>query len=244
MGIWGDVWGGIKSFGGWVLNGFIGSFSQLILILQTIIAFGLSAADFILTLLGIELPKKIRVAFVILLDETGKPLVSPSAVEPTVQEAKRVLGKLHVSIVSATSPMISTATTIPPADALETGCGASLWVDEFNGNNDYFRENSIRNLGSYIGYAGPVTVFIIRNVADKGGCSLGFLADWVVVDTAGLGQSNRRVPVHEIAHACNLVGHLLLVQHSDNLMLRDDHGDNLGRWQRAVFRSSRHVTFF
>jgi hypothetical protein len=85
----------------------------------------------------------------------------------------------------------------------------------------------------------PVTVFVVRDVLGKAGCSLGPLVDYVTVDMGALKSRTRRVLVHELGHACGL-------PHSGaagNLMLPRRMGERLQPWQVAVLRTSRHVSY-
>ena len=93
--------------------------------------------------------------------------------------------------------------------------------------------------GSVTGSGGPITVFVVRDVLGKAGCSLGPLVDHVTVDMTALTGRRLRVLAHELGHACGL-------PHSsadENLMLPKGMGDRLQPWQIAIFRSSRHVTY-
>jgi hypothetical protein len=88
------------------------------------------------------------------------------------------------------------------------------------------------------GYGAPVTVFIVRSISTRNGCSLGVLTDYVTVEAKTL-KRTRRLLIHEIAHACGL-------WHSRdemNLMMPKEPGEQLAGWQAATLRSSRHVTY-
>lgn len=58
---------------------------------------------------------------------------------------------------------------------------------------------------------------------------------------SGAREPRPSTPAHEIGHACFLVFHR---KRKANLMYRSraERGFDLTRWQKAVFRSSRHVT--
>jgi len=84
-----------------------------------------------------------------------------------------------------------------------------------------------------------VTVFIVRNISNKGGCSLGPLADYVTLEAGMLNRARHRLLAHEVAHACGL-------WHSKvkaNLMFPRGPGATLTRWQAAILRGSRHVAY-
>jgi hypothetical protein len=111
-----------------------------------------------------------------------------------------------------------------------------------------------------IGYGAPIVAFTTRRFEDGAvGCSLGPLTDWVTVEfqdsegelapalltsTVRLGRVSTLA--HEIAHACNLIWH---GSSSNRLMtpLKSTPAGTricrLTRWEKAVFRASRHVTY-
>jgi hypothetical protein len=110
-----------------------------------------------------------------------------------------------------------------------------------------------------ISYGAPVVAFTVRDFeGSTTGCSLGPLTDWIVVQFKDSNtnlidpmQLTSQVPLgdistlaHEIGHACNLVWH---DSDADRLMtqLKTAGGARtcrLSRWEKAMFRASRHVT--
>jgi hypothetical protein len=104
----------------------------------------------------------------------------------------------------------------------------------------FFRSlRATTTLGSLTGYGAPLTVFVVRSISTHNGCSLGVAADYVTVDAKTL-RHGRRVLAHEVAHACGL-------WHSrrpNNLMIPVGPGEELAKWQAAILRTSRHVTYF
>jgi hypothetical protein len=68
---------------------------------------------------------------------------------------------------------------------------------------------------------------------------LGALTDYVTLDPVG--AKNVSTLAHEIAHACGLWHQ----QAKSNLMWRTfSRGDEIKWWQKNIFRSSRHITYW
>jgi hypothetical protein len=214
---------------------------QVVSIVKEAVNRVVGVVDFIGSLIGIRLRKKLRLRIVILRDETGQPLVTEKELEPSLSEARRVYDKeVQTKILAAGGKLIVTLDEVAPAEALDVGCGTRAWGEDFGEAGDFFSRHSANNVGGFlIGYAAPVTVFIVHDVAGEGGCSLGPIVNYVTVDLGGLRGSTMRVLAHEVAHACGL-------WHSksqDNLMFPNAPGEKLKGWQEAILRNSRHVTF-
>jgi hypothetical protein len=190
------------------------------------------------SLAGTRRPKKLRVNVAILRDERGRPVATPADVEPALEEARRVLREqLAIDLVPAGGSPIRTLEPPSPPAALDSPCARGSYRADFGPGGAFFRRFAVP--GPATGSGAPITVFVIRDVIGKAGCSLGPLVDYVTVDMTGLTGKTRRVLVHELGHACGL-------PHSraaGNLMLPRRMGDRLQPWQVAVFRSSRHVTY-
>jgi len=228
--------------------------------------------DFVLTLLGIMLPKSMRVGIVVLRHAQGKGLLAdpdlPSAdFADQLQKLQSALDVMIQGLKNQVNVELQTADgmssddvrdfyrVLPfpaPTYALDVKCGAGLWGQDFGQTGQYFRRHSSANRPFY---GSPVTIFVVQDVADKVGCSLGPLTDWVVVEKAGFNRytgpsdgvtTRPTTPMHEVGHACGL-WHRGPQSWSKtpraNLMISSvPRGIQMSRLQRAVFRNSRHVT--
>lgn len=187
---------------------------------------------------GSRRPKKLRVRVVILRDEQGKPVAQPEDVEPSLAEARRLLrAGPAIELLPSTEPQVRTLEVPAPPEALDSPCAQGSYKADFGDGGAFFRRH--RERGGVTGSGAPITVFVVRDVLGKAGCSLGPLVDYVTVDMTALRGRRLRVLAHELGHACGLA-------HSsaaENLMLPNRMGDRLQPWQIAVFRSSRHVTY-
>ena len=190
------------------------------------------------SLAGRRRPKKLRIRVVILRDEQGNPVATAEDVEPGLVEARRVLREiLAIDLLPAAEPLVRTLEVPAPPSALDSPCAEGSWRADFGDGGAFFRRHVER--GTATGSGGPITVFVVRDVLGKAGCSLGPLVDHVTIDKTALEGKRLRVLAHELGHACGL-------PHSsaaENLMLPKRMGDRLQPWQIAVFRSSRHVTY-
>jgi hypothetical protein len=190
------------------------------------------------SLAGSQRPKKLRIRVVILRDEEGRPVATPENVEASLAEARRVLHeRLAIDLLAAAEPLVRTLEGPAPPTALDSPCAEGSHRADFGEGGAFFRRHV--EPGGVTGSGGPITVFVVRDVLGKTGCSLGPLVDHVTVDMSALTGTRLRVLAHELGHACGL-------PHSgaaENLMLPKAMGDRLQPWQIAAFRSSRHVTY-
>jgi Matrixin len=194
------------------------------------------------TLAGARRTKRLRVAVAILRDENGVPVATEAQVRSALDEARRVLRtSAAIELIPARDTLVSTLEDRAPPAALDAACAQGSWQADFRQGGGFFRDHAVRDGPAALvtGSGAPITVFVVRNVVGRAGCSLGPLTDYVTIDGGALEERLLRVLAHELGHACGL-------PHSgeeDNLMYARVPGERLASWQAAIFRSSRHVTY-
>ena len=209
-----------------------------------------------LNALGVLPMKKLRLRVIVLAKSDGQPVVGTAvrSAEELVKDAVAVANDLFrreakFKIVSAGAKMVTVDTKPAPAAALEVRCDTGALKDDLGEAGFYFRKRMARNaVGAVLGAGAPVTAFIVADVLNKAGCSLGPLTDYVTVDAGGIGDGSSRTLAHELGHALGLphtggAGSALSGNSGSNLMTSSGHGTNLNKRQVITVRNSRHVTF-
>lgn len=217
-----------------------GTVAQSLNVLKETVQRTLALPDLLVYMAGIKPYKTLRVRVVVLRDEAGQALATAEEVIPSLDEAKQIFAEqAHVRLLPAGQVVVTIDGPAPKA-ALDVHCNDGAWQEDFGEAGTYFRRHAPSKNGvQKAGYGAPVTVFIVRDISDKGGCSLGPLADYVTLEARMLGRARHRLLAHEVGHACGL-------WHSKvkaNLMFPRGPGVALTRWQAAILRGSRHVTF-
>ncbi|HSD87877.1 MAG TPA: hypothetical protein VLB44_10200 [Kofleriaceae bacterium] len=190
-------------------------------------------------------PKKLRIQILILSSAPGKPVVDPAnpALQAMIAYATKVFkDRLNVKLHPYSDTFIQVIDEPAPHYALITHCVAgagALTIDEAGDAGEYFAQHLAGWNAIPISITVPVTVFIVENIIDRAGCSLGPLTDYIVLRANGIKDAS--LMAHELGHACNLVWHSDSVS---NLMWPGNtRGDLLNWFQRNLFRSSRHVRY-
>ncbi len=221
-----------------------GTVAQSLNVLRETAKRALALPDLVGHMAGIQPYKTLRVRVVILRDEAGRPLAQMEEVTPSLDEAQRIFSEgAHVRLLPAGRPVVIAPGPAPEA-ALDVHCDDGAWQEDFGATGEYFRQlatpaKTPANGRQRAAYGRLVTVFIVRNISNKGGCSLGPLADYVTLEADMLNRARYRLLAHEVGHACGL-------WHSKvkaNLMFPKGPGAALTRWQAAILRTSRHVTY-
>lgn len=226
--------------------------------LTTFIHFLVGLVEFGLWKLNFRPRKKFRVGFIILTDVDSKSLVESEKVLPAVEKAQQIYEQANITILpSFPKPKkLSETGELPEKDQwvrtmskpaakriLEVDCNLKAFFQDF-GMSGYnyqtlilanFFETGLRRI---TGYGSPVTVIVVKEIRGFAGCSIGWLSDYVTVESRHLFTT-----AHELGHACNLFHR----EDEDNLMHpRSGRQEviNLTDWQIAMIRASRHVTLF
>ena len=178
--------------------------------------------------------KKIRVKIFILPDPEGNAVVSSTELHASIDYAKRIFRKhFNVTLLAHDKGSFTEVlSTIPPTEVLYTKGGPAALKEEFKIAGSFFGSN-------LSGFIYPVTIFVVINIKGASGCSLGPISDYVTLDPLGARQSSTMA--HELAHACGLWH----VNEKANLLYRyNKRGDEVRWWQKNIFRSSRHATYW
>jgi hypothetical protein len=190
--------------------------------------------------LGIDIEKKYRIC-IIILSKQGKPLTTAAALQPTIQAAQAVW-KSAANVKLIVEDIHTVIKTDERDRNLKVDCDFGAWTDDIflTGSNFELYANTYCFYGTgrrLIGWASPVVVFVVEEIVNKLGCSLGIFTDYVTIEAG-----NPKCLAHELGHA---VYFYLPQHHSDpnNLMHSSCNGTQLKEWQKILMRDSRHITY-
>jgi len=225
----------------------------------TLLHFIVGLVEMILWQLGFRPQKKFRIGFLILDDEDGEPLTTAEKVLVGVTKAQAIFAKAHIQIVPAFPPpkrlaegaseaseALRWSRVCPPNGAHHlrlVGCNFDAIKQDIGLPGTYFQYHTISSFFDsgfrrLTGYGAPVTVFVVKDLSGFGGCSLGWLSDYVTVK-----HSSQRATAHELGHACNLFH-----RHDRENLMHPNSGSlddvQMTPWQIAMLRASRHATLF
>jgi hypothetical protein len=179
--------------------------------------------------------KKLRVRIFILQDSQANPVVSPSDLDNAIEYAKRSFKKnfnTRLLPYKSGQKIAEVLQKKAPQEVLYTKGSIGALGEEFTITGSFFASNLS---GSFY----PITAFVVLDIDHASGCSLGPLTDYVTLDPVG--AKNASTLAHEIAHGCGLWH----VRSKSNLLWRTfSRGDQVKWWQKNIFRSSRHVTYW
>lgn len=228
-------------------------------IASTIVWGVIGLLDLILSLIGVRPEKKLRVCTLLLKDRDGNLVANTADAVVQLQNTIDIFfQQANVRVIrsapfqydsgfagkeTAKSNWVKVNTGKSKSDILDVECNIKaafedLWV--IGMKIDFFAITKFfyGNLRRLIGYGDPVFILIVKELGGSTiGCSLGPLTDYVTIEGRNLGCI-----AHELGHACNL-------WHSsktNNLMLGSysSSSNKLSKWQIAMIRNCRHVTYF
>jgi hypothetical protein len=191
--------------------------------------------------------KNIRIQVFILRDEAKQPLADPADLDYAIDNAKAIFDKgFNVRLKFYGSPGVQTLSDIPPAAALDTYCSGAGYLYALGAAGGYFEDNLAGWVFIPISLKFPVSVFVIRSIDGKIGCSHA-ITDYLTLaatnpdNPTDTGLTDRTTLAHELGHACTL-------SHRDDrnnlLYANASRGTSTTWWQRRVARISRHCTFW
>ena len=186
-------------------------------------------------------PKKLRLHIFILADRNG-PIVNPSDLTQSLEYAKQTFkDRFNVKLVPYGENMVEIIKKPAPDAALTPDCGVGALNNEFLGEAGEYYASQLAGWNALpISLTFPITAFVVRDVHNKVGCSLGPLTDYLTLDIGGV--ASKSTLAHEMGHVCNL-------WHScskTNLMWKKaaDRGNGAKGFQKNLLRSSRHVQYW
>jgi hypothetical protein len=179
--------------------------------------------------------KKLRIKIFILQSPSPDLAVSPGDLDAAIEYAKRSFKKnFNTRLLPAKTgqPFVEVLQKKAPYEVLYTKGSIGALTEDFTVTGSFFASNLS---GSFY----PVTAFVVLDIDHAAGCSLGPLTDYVTLDPDG--AKNASTLAHEIAHACGLWH----IRSKSNLLWRTfSRGEEVKWWQKNIFRSSRHVTYW
>jgi hypothetical protein len=192
--------------------------------------------------------KKMRIQVFILRDAKDTGLVPEQALDAAISTAKQIfLDRFKVEIRAYGKPIVQTLPDVAPAAALDVHCDTGGFEDEFGEAGEYFAGHLAGWVAIPVSLKFPVTVFVVRTIKDKIGCSIP-ITDYVTLaatpapGSTVTGITSVTTLAHELAHTC------LLAHRNDDKsnLLYPDHtrGTSVTKWQRWVARTSRHCTWW
>jgi hypothetical protein len=240
--------------------------------LTAIIWFLIGLPDLILGLLGIRPEKLLRVCPVILTDERGKPVGNLKHAIDQLQIAANLMKReCNVRLVPLKPFQYATGLNGAPtvtadwikvidrgshdSDVLDPDCdlsgfGADLGVAGSKFNLLMMVHCFYGAWRRLLGYGAPVSVFFVRS--QQGGAAEGcgmWIVDFITVvgHVMPVSEDFRRVTVHEMGHATNL---LHVDGTGDNVMIMPRPSTTnvmdfrFYTWQILLIRASKHVSYF
>lgn len=190
----------------------------------------------------VPVKKKMRFQVLILRDENGNPLLDDAGLKQLQNQMQETIKIFNDKFDIKLTPYEKPGTTILPSSAppaaLEVKCGKGAASNEWGEAGAYFANHLAGWNGIPVSLKFPISVFVVRKIGNKWGCSLGPLTDYVTLSAEGAIKSLTTI-AHEMGHSCGLRHR----DKSNNLMYSEaSRGTDVTGWQKFSVRTSRHCT--
>lgn len=189
----------------------------------------------------VPVKRKMRFQAIVLRDENG-PLLDDAGLKMLQNQMHETIkifsDKFDIELTPYEKPGITILSSGAPVSALDVKCGKGAASNEWGEAGAYFANHLAGWNAIPVSLKFPISVYIVRTIGDKWGCSLGPLTDYVTLSKDGATKSLTTI-AHEMGHACGLRHR----DNSNNLMYADpSRGTNVTKWQKFSVRTSRHCT--
>lgn len=217
-------------------------------VVVTVITAIINIVDIINTIIWLP-PKELRL-HILILSDGDHPVVGVDELTPSIEYARRVLNdRLNVKLFSYDENMVDIITEPAPDKALNVCCDACAFKEEFVEAGEFFAKHMTGSdpNGISLSLKFPITVFVVKTISGKVGCSLGPLTDYITLGVDGVRDNPASTMMHEIGHACNRLFHTGTVisdlMYGSSRESGNIRGDRVKLWEKCVIRASRHVRY-
>lgn len=196
------------------------------------------------SLLGIQPVKHARLKVFVLYDEndsTQTPVVPLATAEQWVHVARNVFkDRMNISLHPHKGAKGTFVHLLPAPTFVLTGPPCDFAAG-FRDRADWYEEQTTDTV---FGYGGTMYAFVVKTLDIKSKTNLNGCA-WPWIHNFCLVDANKPKPTtlaHEMGHLCGVFPH----SPADHNLMNKDRGDmdsKLQRWQMAVIRTARYVTY-